>query len=187
MKLMASSIYLGLRAWWFIYLYAISYLFFTIILWRLGELKKIFFQILYLFILAVLGLHWCMGFSLVAVSWGYSLVVMLGLIIGVASLVVEQHHSIVVADGFSCSVAGGIFPCTIFLGSQDPFRTCLWISVSGFSLYCPTWRLLGEFLRDLHLISPHPKDGFLAPPLGYVWSMIYSPKQQPAPLPKKFW
>ena len=48
-----------------------------------------------------------MGFSLVAVSWGYSLVVMLGLIIGVASLVVEQHHSIVVPDGFSCSVAGG--------------------------------------------------------------------------------
>ena len=88
-----------------------------------------------------------MCFSLVAVSWGYSLVVMHGLIIGLASLVVEQHHSVVVADRFSCSVAEGIFPCTIFLGPQDPFRTCLWISVSGFSLYSLTWLLLGEFLE----------------------------------------
>ena len=47
--------------------------------------KKIF---TYLF-LAMLGLHCCTNFSLVAVSRGYSLVVVHGLLISVASLVVE--------------------------------------------------------------------------------------------------
>ena len=49
-----------------------------------------FFKKSYLFILAVLGLHCCMGVSLVVVSGGYSLVVVCGLLIVVASLV-EEH------------------------------------------------------------------------------------------------
>ena len=41
--------------------------------------------------LAVLDLHGCMGFSLVAVSGGYSLVALCGLLIAVASLVAKQR------------------------------------------------------------------------------------------------
>ena len=41
-------------------------------------------------LLAVLGLHCCMGFSLVVVSRGYSLVAMHGLLPAVASLVVQH-------------------------------------------------------------------------------------------------
>ena len=41
-------------------------------------------------VLAVLGLHCCAGFSLVAVSAGYSLVVVCGLLIVMASVVVEH-------------------------------------------------------------------------------------------------
>ena len=41
--------------------------------------------------LAVLGLYCCMGFSLVAVSRGYSLVAVHGLLIAVASLAVEHR------------------------------------------------------------------------------------------------
>ena len=48
-----------------------------------------FYNIMCLF-LAVLGLHWCMDFSLVAVSGGYSLVMVAGLLIAVASLIVER-------------------------------------------------------------------------------------------------
>ena len=42
----------------------------------------------YLFFLAMLGLCWCAGFSLV-VSGGYSLVVVCGLLVAVVSFVVE--------------------------------------------------------------------------------------------------
>ena len=45
---------------------------------------------LFILLLAVLGLCCCMGFSLVAVRGGYSLVLVCGLIIMVASLVVEH-------------------------------------------------------------------------------------------------
>ena len=38
----------------------------------------------------MLGLHCCVGFSLVAVSWGYSLGVVCGFLIVVASLVVGR-------------------------------------------------------------------------------------------------
>ena len=56
---------------------------------------SIFFHVPYLFVfnnfvylfLAVLGLHCCSGFSLVAESGGYFLVVMSGLLIAVAPLV----------------------------------------------------------------------------------------------------
>ena len=50
------------------------------------------FKFFFLFILAVLGL-WCygMGFSLVAVSGGYSLVAVCGLLIAVASLFAERR------------------------------------------------------------------------------------------------
>ena len=44
----------------------------------------------YLFILALLGLHCCAGFSLFSESGGYSLLVLHGLFIVVASLVVEH-------------------------------------------------------------------------------------------------
>ena len=44
---------------------------------------------MYVFIFAALGLHCYTGFSLVAASGGYSLVMMCGLLIVVASLVVE--------------------------------------------------------------------------------------------------
>ena len=43
----------------------------------------------YLFILAVLGLHCCVGFSSVAVSRGCSLVAVCGFLIVVASLVAK--------------------------------------------------------------------------------------------------
>ena len=46
---------------------------------------------MYLFLfLAVLRLHWCLGFSLVADSRGYSLAVVHRLLIAVASLVAEH-------------------------------------------------------------------------------------------------
>ena len=41
--------------------------------------------------LAVLGLHCCVGFSLVAVNGGYSLVAVHGLLTAVASLVGEHR------------------------------------------------------------------------------------------------
>ena len=46
-------------------------------------------KLIYLF-LAVLGLHYCVGFSLVAVRGRYSLAVVHGLLIAVASLVAEH-------------------------------------------------------------------------------------------------
>ena len=42
-------------------------------------------------LLAVLGVHCCAGFSLVAESGGYTLVALRGFLIAVASLVVEHH------------------------------------------------------------------------------------------------
>ena len=53
-------------------------------------LFKLFLFILYFYFLAVLGLHCCMGSSLVATSGGFSLVVVYRLLIAVASLVVER-------------------------------------------------------------------------------------------------
>ena len=80
---------------------------------------------MYLFV-AVLSLHCCTGFSLVAASMGYSLAEVLRLLIVVASLVAEHGlqstqasvvvapglqstGSVVVAQSLSCSVACGIF------------------------------------------------------------------------------
>ena len=77
--------------------------------------------------LAVLGLCCCMGFSLVASSRSYSLVVVCGLLIAVASLVAEhrlydERASVVAAPGLqstglavmlhglSCLAAWGLFP-----------------------------------------------------------------------------
>ena len=74
----------------------------------------------------MLGLHCCLGFSLVAVSGDYSVVVALGFLIAVASLVTEHDSrvpglrelqllgskgagSVTVACGPSCSAACGIF------------------------------------------------------------------------------
>ena len=55
---------------------------------KLTFLKKLIHVLIYL---AVLGLHCCMVFSLVALSGGYSLVAMHGILIGVASLVAEHR------------------------------------------------------------------------------------------------
>ena len=46
---------------------------------------------LFIYLLAVLGLCCCTGFSLVAVSEGYSLVVVNRLLVAVASLAVEPR------------------------------------------------------------------------------------------------
>ena len=59
-----------------------------------------------------LGLHYCMGFSLVAESWGYSLVVVCRLLIVVASIVVEhgvqaRWTSVVAARRSSCCGSPG--------------------------------------------------------------------------------
>jgi len=78
---------------------------------------------MYLFWLA-LGFRSCVGFSLVSESWGYSPVVMRGLLIAVASLVaghrLQSSGSQAGAHGLSCSRACGIFldqgsnPCLLY-------------------------------------------------------------------------
>ena len=76
---------------------------------------------LLLLLLAVLGVHCCAGFALVAVSGGYTPVALQGFLVAVASLVVEHHSrswglsscglwalstgSVVVAHWLSCSMA----------------------------------------------------------------------------------
>ena len=64
-------------------------------------------------VLAVPGLHCCMGFSPVVVSGGCCLVAGHGLLPAVASLLAEHGlwgtGSMTVAHGFSCSAAHGIF------------------------------------------------------------------------------
>ena len=52
--------------------------------------REFIFNFIYLF-LAVLGLHCCSGFSLVAASKGYSLVTMLEFLIVVAPLAAEHR------------------------------------------------------------------------------------------------
>ena len=52
-------------------------------------LMQIFIYLIYF--LAVLGLHWCMGFSLVMEKGGYSLIVMRGFLIAVTSFVAERR------------------------------------------------------------------------------------------------
>ena len=75
---------------------------------------------LYYSLLAVLGLHCYMGFSLVATNGGYSLGAVLRLRTAVASLVVErrlhscgsqalEHTFSIEVHGLSCSAARGIF------------------------------------------------------------------------------
>ena len=52
---------------------------------------KIILFFIYSFILAVLGLRCCLGFSLVVAVGGYTLIVVHGLLIAEASLVVEHQ------------------------------------------------------------------------------------------------
>ena len=54
---------------------------------NLSNVSVSYFFYLVIYFLAVLGLHCCMGFSLVVVSGGYPIVVVCGLLIEVASLV----------------------------------------------------------------------------------------------------
>ena len=65
-------------------------------------------------ILVVLDLPCCLGFSLFAVSRGYSPVTVWGFLVAVTSLVAEQSlgckDSVVVAHGHSCSMARELFP-----------------------------------------------------------------------------
>ena len=62
---------------------------------------------IYICVFTLLGLR-CCGFSLVAASGGYSLVVVGGLLIAVVSLV-AVHGSVDVATRFRCPMAHGIF------------------------------------------------------------------------------
>ena len=60
--------------------------------------------IYFIYLLAVLGLRWCLSFSLVVASGGYSLVTVPRLLTAVVSLVVEHRlsgaqASVVVAHG----------------------------------------------------------------------------------------
>ena len=59
-----------------------------------------FFFLIYLF-LAVLGLCCCMDFSLVAVSRGYSLVAVCGLLVVVAVASLTAEHEVLGHVGFS--------------------------------------------------------------------------------------
>ena len=62
--------------------------------------------------LVVLSLRCCRGFSVVAESGGYSLVVVGRLFVTVASLVelrLQGTGSVAVVHGLSCSAASGIF------------------------------------------------------------------------------
>ena len=54
------------------------------------ELENLYFIYLCISLLAVLGLHCCAGFSLVAASGDHPLVVVLGCLIVVVSLIAEQ-------------------------------------------------------------------------------------------------
>ena len=70
--------------------------------------KNIYFGLCWVFITTC-------GLSLVVASWDYSLIVVYGLIIVVASLVVEHRLkgtqvSVVVVHGLDCPMACGIFP-----------------------------------------------------------------------------
>ena len=73
---------------------------------------------IFICVLAGLGLHCCMGLSLVVASGGYSVVAVCGLLIAVQASVVmvlrlQSTGLIVVAHGLSCSAA-----CEIFLPDQ---------------------------------------------------------------------
>ena len=72
--------------------------------------EQLSFNINFYLFLAMLGLHCCVGFSLVVASGGYSLVAGHGLRIAVASLVVAHR--------LSCSMAceipdKGLNPCLL--------------------------------------------------------------------------
>ena len=54
------------------------------------ELENLYFIYLCISLLAVLGLHCCVGFSLVVASRGCSLIAVCGLLIAVVSLVAEH-------------------------------------------------------------------------------------------------
>ena len=118
--------------WWALGVLPLSWLFWLVLHEHRGAHN--FFIILFFF-LAVLGLHCCAGFSLIAVSGGYSPVVVRGRLLAVACLVVghrlwgvqasvaavqrlnsssssklQSTGSVVMAHGLSCSAACGIFP-----------------------------------------------------------------------------
>ena len=65
---------------------------------------------LFYYFLAVLGFHCCTGFSLVALSGGYPLVVVLGLLITVASPVAE-HVQLLRTSGIA---APGLRSCGLW-------------------------------------------------------------------------
>ena len=75
---------------------------------------RLFFKLFIYLVLAVSGLRCCEGSFPAVASGGYSLVVAHGLLIGVASLVVEHRlestGSTAVAHELTCSVACGAFP-----------------------------------------------------------------------------
>ena len=59
-------------------------------LWPLLKFYLFHYSILFIYLLAVLGLHCCMGFSLAAVSRGYSVFVVCGFLIVLASFIMDH-------------------------------------------------------------------------------------------------
>ena len=55
------------------------------------QVAPLYFFLIIIYFLAVLGLRCCAGFSLVVVSGAYSLVATCGLLIAAASLIVERR------------------------------------------------------------------------------------------------
>ena len=55
------------------------------------QVAPLYFFLIIIYFLAVLGLRCCAGFSLVVVSGAYSLVATCGLLIAAASLIVEHR------------------------------------------------------------------------------------------------
>ena len=59
-------------------------------LWPLLKFYLFHYSILFIYLLAVLGLHCCMGFSLAVVSRGYSVFVVCGFLIVLASFIMDH-------------------------------------------------------------------------------------------------
>ena len=67
--------------------------------------RLFFFKYFYFYLfVAVLGLRCCVGFPLVVLSWGYSLVGVHRLLIAVAFLVAEQAHALGRVGFSSCGI-----------------------------------------------------------------------------------
>ena len=125
-----------------------------------------FKNFIYLF-LTVLGLHCCWDFSLVAASWGYSLVVC-GLIIAVASLVVV--HGLICSTGSNQCLLHWQVDCLPLSHLRSPFWVLFFSFLFFFqSFFLPIHMACGILVPQL-LIKPVPpalaKQSFFFPHFG---------------------